>query len=857
MNPLTAFPPSLCSFSKRLSVLLVWLGCLLSTSAHAQSPVVRVVGQEIKALHISANLVVNTADELLGYVDRARAKGANTVFYSDSKLNTFGLTGTAGSRWDTEMRKFVEGVKSRNMKLHFITIVIGFGNSLLAGDPDLTTGYPIKDQPLRAVGNELRPVSTASVPNGGFEQSSNNVPDTWRFQDAAGQRTFVDTQVKRSGAVSFRADAQGGEMSRIFTAFPVKKFHQYTLRLWFKTENLTADNLLVVVRDANNKDRNLTNLRLSTPREGGGRSYFNRPNGLTQGWTEVHIAFNSLNATEVDLGLTVFGGQEGSVWWDDVSILDTPTLNWLNRDDLPRSVARDDGPPLRFNEDVFLPVDEKLGNSQYPGSYDTQHTPPAVRIKNSAAIREGDLVTISGYHGLPTANGQVSASWNNPETYQRMRTIHQTLQDEFQPDGYLLNYSEIRTGGWEPLDTQFATSGEALAASIKQAYNDLLEVAPNAEHFFWSDMVSPEHNAVANYYQVNNTLDQSWTTLDPKKVTIATWWEGQKITDKGPLDLAFFFRLGFKQIVGAYYDAGVVDNYNRWQTAAQGVDNVEGSMFATWVKNYTNLEAFGDLWWSPGASEPALADRYWRFENKSTGQWVRTRSCATDYSEAVPLVGTSTNNTGNCTQFEFIPTDDGYYFIQNRATAGRYRAKDCSTVANDAVEIVQVGSGAYGWCEQWTLVDAGDGYYRIQNRQTGHWFRPQGCSGIADESVPITQVSQGYTGDCTKWKLVDAGPRESTATETAAPTTDALVLYPNPARHQVDLRTSHTQIPPEDIEQATLYDSQGNVVRQFASDSFASGQSRLDVSGIRGGVYRLSIELKQGKQQKIPLLIEY
>ena len=832
----------------------------LMSALHAQpQPVSRTVGDDVKSIHITANLVVNTPDELLGYVDRAQEKGANTVFYADTKLMTFGLNGTAGERWDTRIRQFVDGVKSRGMKLHFLTIVMGFNNAMLASAPDLTTGYPIKGQPLRAVGGELKPVSTASVTNGGFESYADNQPDDWAFQDAPGQRTFIDTETKRSGRAAFRADARNGESSRIFTSFQVKPFHQYTVRFWVKTQNLTADNLVLLVRDFNNKDRYLTKLRLSTAKEGGGRSYFNSPKDLSLDWTEMRIAFNSLSATEVDLGLTLFGGKSGSVWWDDFTILDTPTLNWLNRDDLPRSVVHNNGSSLAFAQDVALPDDEKLGRSSHGGTYDTHHQPPSVDIESSAKIKEGDIVNISGYHALPTQDGQVSASWNNPETYRRMRKIHQTLQQEFEPDGYLLNYSEIRTGGWEPLDTEYGTSGQALAASIQRAYQDLSEVAPDAEHYFWSDMVDTSHNAQANYYQVNNTLDGSWKGLDPKKVIIANWWEGQKITDKGPSSLKFLSDLGFKQIIGGYYDADVTDNYNRWQEAARGVDGVIGSMFATWQKNYTNIERFGDLWWNASDQEPGpsgegdVAGKYWRLENKATAQWIRPRGCATSYGEEVPLVLTGTSNTGQCTMFEFVPTDDGYYFIQNRATQGRYRPKDCSTASNDMVEIVQVGGSSFGWCEQWKLVDAGEGYYRIQNRQTGRWIRSQGCSDVTDGSVPITQVPQSYNKECTKWKLIEAGPVASNQSQ--APS--AFSLYPNPARQQVDLAATGPNVSAEDIREVTLLNTQGEVIRRFDPQNFSrSSVPQLNVSGIREGIYILSVGFESGPPEKSTLVIK-
>ncbi len=563
-----------------------------------------VVGtNQVRIMKIQANMVVDTADELLLLVDRAKAKGANTVLFGDSKLNRFGIGQNPGNRWQTETQKFVDGVREREMEILFMSIAMGFCGSVISDDANLTTGYPIEDQPLRLTNGELRPISTASVPNGGFENYSGNVPDGWNFQDAAGTRTFVDTVVKRSGNASFRAEAKGGEMSRIITTFNVQPFHQYTLRFWIKTENLSAQNVLAIIRDENNKARNLTNLRLSTPKADGSRQYFNRPQNLNLEWTEMRIAFNSLNATEVNLGLSMFGGTNGNLWWDDVSILDTPALNWLNRADLPIAVKRPDGTRLNMGTDVQDIVDTKLGQSGFAGKYDTHHIAPKIRVGTGSRIQEGEVVTISGYHALPTADGQISCSWNNPEVYARMRMIHERMATTFNPDGYLLNYSEIRTGGWEPSDTQFGTSGAALAASIEQAYKDLEAVAPGAKYYFWNDMVDPNHNAKADYYQINNTLAESWSTLDPNKVVIATWWEGQKITDRGPASLKFFADRGFEQVLGAFYDADVADNFSRWQTAAEGVSGIIGNMYATWRQDYSKIESYGDLWWTTSDGE--------------------------------------------------------------------------------------------------------------------------------------------------------------------------------------------------------------------------------------------------------------
>jgi hypothetical protein len=754
------------------------------------------VGQKDKIVHIAANLVVDPADSLLRIVDRAKANGANTVIYSDSKLNIYGINGTAGNKWDSEMVKFVSGVKSRGMDLRLMTISMGFGGAVIASDPNLTTGYPIVDQKMIANNGVLTPMSSSNLVNGGFENYSGNTV-TGTFQDAIGQRTFVDTNIKRSGNASFRAEGKDGQPSRLITTFGVKPFHQYTFTCWIKTNNLSADNLLVILRDNNNLDRNLSNLSISLPRTDGTRSYFNRPNNLTIDWTEVRIAFNSLNATTVNLGLSVFGGRSGTIWWDDVAIIDSPFLNWINRDDLPVSISNTNGQAIRFGTDVQLPVDPKLGQIGYAGNYGTNHAAPVVNILNENTVKQGDTVKVSGYHAMVTASGQISCSWNSPAVYNRMRQIHAKLQTDFQPDGYLLNYSEIRTGGWEPSDLQYGTSGAALAASLRRAYTDLFEVAPNAKHYFWSDMIDPNHNARANYYQINNTLDQSWVTLDTSRVTLATWWEGSKIIDTAPRSLAFFSNLGFKQVVGAFYDEDVTTNYNSWQGAATGVDKVEGSIYATWIDDFSKLEAFGDLWWSgvdaldsltgpaqvsPGGTYTVEVAYSARKASEIAVVFQRNQVPTTTYGEArvsVPegsgkvsvqmVIDSTTPGADNLYKWQafLIAQTAGVidslasasqtgvsckvvnvktvYLLKNKASALYVRPQN----TDDNARIVVAANDGSDWFK-WDKIATDNGNFYLKNVQTGKYFRPETS---ADASL-MQQKPTSSNGWWTQWSQV-------------------------------------------------------------------------------------------------------
>jgi hypothetical protein len=552
-----------------------------------------------RLIRIPANWSLDNPDDKLAIVDRAKAAGANTVVFNDPKSITWAFGGELSANWAPNMRRFVDGVKQRNMRLVLDTITLGYCATMLTPDVNLTTGYPVIEQALRAQGGQLVPVSTATIANGGFENADGNTIREWGFQDAAGERTFVDTRIKRSGNASFRADARDGLSSRAGTSFAVKPWHQYVVSFWIKTEGFTADTVLPLLLAGANNEFSVTSQNLSLPVADGSRSYFSSPKDLTRDWTEVRIAFNSRQFDRVSLGLSTFGGRAGSIWWDDVAIADAPTLNWLVRDDLPRSAKlQADGSAVAIGSDIAEPVDPRLGQSGFTGAYATDHAAPQPAVLNAGRVSEGATVLLSGWHAQVTMRGQVACSWNNPRIYAQMRTVHERLNAEYQPDGFLLDISEVRTGGFEPSDTAFGSSGAALAAVIRRAVSDIAEVAPQAQVFFWSDMVDENHNARAGFEQINGSLVGSSEGLDPQRVTVLNWWErSADIQAKAAPSLRFFEQRGYKQVIAGYYDLDVAENHRLWQAAASGVTGVVGSMYTTYANNFDAIEAFAPLWW--------------------------------------------------------------------------------------------------------------------------------------------------------------------------------------------------------------------------------------------------------------------
>ena len=154
----------------------------------------------------------------------------------------------------------------------------------------------------------------------------------------------------------------------------------------------------------------------------------------------------------------------------------------------------------------------------------------------------------------------------------------------------------FQTGGFEPREVNAGSSGDALAEHMRKEIADIRSFS-DKPIYVWNDMFDPTMNAVQDYYHVRGTLAESWKGVDPKEVVMLVW-QGPGLAENGKDSLTHFYSLGFTQMIQAFYDMDVQQNYNLWQTAIDG-RSIAGSAYATWVNppNYSKLGQFGALWW--------------------------------------------------------------------------------------------------------------------------------------------------------------------------------------------------------------------------------------------------------------------
>jgi hypothetical protein len=522
---------------------------------------------------MSNMLVEKEADRVVALIERAGKAGYNGVVISDYKFNFL-------DRMPRHYFEHAGRVKeaARRAKVEIIPGIfpIGYGNGLLANDPNLAEGMAVESAPYVVRRGEaiLEPEPSARVVNGDLEQTKGDLFAGFGYQDEPGKQTFADRAVVHQGKVSCRMENLGaGPVSRLIQKVKVRPHACYRLSCWVKTRDLAPTGAFRLLA------MGATNGHPLTFHEGGLEP--------THDWTRLEVVFNSQDQAEVNLYAGLWGGKSGTIWLDEMALEELSLVNILRRDGCPFRVTSADGKMTYTEGKDFAPVhDPRLGRDPWDGEYRSDHAGPSIRLTPASTIKNGQHLQVSWYHPVSTHGTNVAPCLSEPKVYDLLRNQAQQVEQLFHPRTVFMQHDELRVANWcQACRTRKLTPGALLADNARRCVQILKEVSPNARVVVWSDMFDPTHNAVKDYYLVNGTLEGSWEGLD-RSVIIANWNAG-----KARASLDFFAKRGQSQILAGYYDSD--DNLATWNAAAKGVPGVIGFMYTTWQNKYDDLERYG------------------------------------------------------------------------------------------------------------------------------------------------------------------------------------------------------------------------------------------------------------------------
>ncbi|MBL0174582.1 MAG: hypothetical protein IPP94_04820 [Ignavibacteria bacterium] len=540
---------------------------------------------------VSSNLRGANAIGLLRTIaDTMAMRKFNGMQHSDFK---YGILQQQPPNYFDSLRAFRRLADERNLEIVPGVMPIGYSSAITYTDPHLAEGVPTTaEYVIEADTGRLLADSRVALPNGGFESVSNGQFTGWNFYDGPNVSIVADDAVFHGGSRSarcenFRAGNSAGN-ARFNRLVSCRPFRHYVMTAWIKTSGLSADDvkLLAMGQDSAGAYRVLTFTAWSVP-------------ATTAGWMRVEVSFNTLTYSKVLLYAGVWGGNAGTIWWDDIAVHEGGLANVLRRAGTPLRVT-DARSGRAYAEGVdFSPVSDPVMESRR-GNYGPYHGAPTFRRIATGSIRNGDTVRVSSYHPLTTVagtdgNGSVMVCVSEDTLYRILEDQIARIDTAYAPSRFFMEHDEIRSMNWDDACQRRGLSPASLLADNVRRCAGIIDAAhPGAEIFVWSDMFDSTHNAHDEYYLVNGDLSGVWHDV-PRSLVIANWNGG-----KARQSLEFFSRLGFRQIASPYYDVGNTSSIRAWRRAMNGVPGVLGAMYTTWQNDYRFQTAFADYFWTGG-----------------------------------------------------------------------------------------------------------------------------------------------------------------------------------------------------------------------------------------------------------------
>ena len=451
----------------------------------------------------------------------------------------------------------------------------GYGASILAHNPNLAAGIPVKNVKFKVSGGIALPIQDFQLvnTNKGFEKYNSDIAENFLFHDKPGKISFIDKIIFHTGAVSLRLEnfsLHKNGNARVCQEISVKPFSTYNLSCRLKSEGLQPfSKFKIQIYTMDGKYlTSISPLKKSDSK-----------------WEKISLNFNSMQYSRLRFYIGIWEGISGKFWLDDIEVRLQPGLsNILRRPGTPISVINSKTGIIYQEGRDFEPVIDKKLN------YRLDHLGPVIKFKASAKIKDGEQIQVSYYQGIRMNHDQVSICMSEPEVYQIWNKQILLLDKLLNPRFYFLSMDEIRQGGACPAcKKQNLSMAAILGNCITRQYNIIKNVNPLAKIFIWSDMLDPNHNARNNYDMVTGDFSGSWRYI-PKDIIIVCWYY-----QKREQSLEHFSKNGFKVLAAAYYDKNSLETTRQWLKTIKKHDNTLGIMYTTWKKQYNLLTNFGHL----------------------------------------------------------------------------------------------------------------------------------------------------------------------------------------------------------------------------------------------------------------------
>jgi hypothetical protein len=511
-------------------------------------------------------------------IDQAAAAGYTGVVMWDS-----GIDFLQYSWWNPSyMKQVIQHAQSKGLAVMPLVAPYGHSYDELIENPNMAEGQQVVGTQFQVdpTGKTLKVVNSfPGLVNSGFENGQTG----WFSYGDPG--SSVDNTVAHTGSSS--ALIRNAPLNcRIAQSFAVQPWREYHMRMYYKTQSFSGYSQVEVFADGN-FSYNRVNQPVSM--------------ASTQDWTQWDYTFNSGPHTAMEILTGVWGGSQGSLWYDDITLEETALVYVLRGSGTPLTVYDPNNPTHVFQENTdFGAISDTQFNGPTPYFQDNWHQPMIVPVPSGSSLQPGQIVAMNWY-AIQPVYGDAGVSLTDPAALQWRSQNAAAVASVFtNPSGYMFGYDEMRHMNSTPsAKAMNMTPAQLLDWHFNQTYQLYRAINPSTPIYVWSDMFDPNHNAVNNYFLVEGDLTGSWTGL-PSDVIMMNWNLGDLKTSATWFATAPYVH---RQVIAGYYDSGDGSGAATTELSqVAGIPGILGLMYTTFNNDYSQMANFANAaraGWAP------------------------------------------------------------------------------------------------------------------------------------------------------------------------------------------------------------------------------------------------------------------
>ena len=258
-----------------------------------------------------------------------------------------------------------------------------------------------------------------------------------------------------------------------------------------------------------------------------------------------------------------------------------------------------------------------------------------------------------------------------------------------------------------------------------------------------------------------------------------------------------------------------------------GNANLHSIQFGFEITNTSGTQRFEINDFSVNTGSGGGSSTYVQFRNRNTGLYLDGMGRTTNGA----AVGQYGNTSHVNSQWELVSQGGNYYQLRNRGTGLYLDGMGRTTNGSDCGQ----WSNTTHYNSHWELLQYSGNYYRLRNRTTGLYLDGMGRTSNGSNCGQWSNTTHPNA----QWEMINSsGSREDLSIVAMDAKNEPILLYPNPAQHDI-----HLNLGESSFQKLEVIDMTG---RKISDQVIESNVVDLNITNLQSGHYMIRLSGQDG-----------